>query len=133
MPELFNERDLTDAVDELATLPFFPHESRGAVMIMLRRMCPHRAALRWLTGQVVNHVDQWPGIAELRGILCSRYDPADGIDQWSSLPGYRAEDAEMRHIEEREQRLLEARQGELASESKAFIRQLAAGMGGNGG
>jgi len=99
MQDLFTEQDLADAVDELATLPYFPSESRGAIMTMLRRMCPSRTALRWLVSEAVNHLNKWPGMAELRGILCMRYDAADGIDQWSTLSGYRPEDGEMEHLE----------------------------------
>jgi hypothetical protein len=74
--DLFTEQDLVEAVGDLSTMPYFPEASRSAVMTLLRKMCPHRTALRWLVAEVVNHVGTWPGIAELRGILCSRYDPA---------------------------------------------------------
>jgi hypothetical protein len=67
-------------------------------MRYLAEMCPHREALRWLVRQVVNYAAKWPGLAEVRGILCTRYDPADGIDGYSTIPGYRADDAEMRYI-----------------------------------
>ncbi|MGA8594465.1 MAG: hypothetical protein WB676_06945, partial [Bryobacteraceae bacterium] len=66
----------------------------------------------------------WPGLAELRGILCSRYDPADGIDQWSTLPGYRADDAEMKHLEAHER--LQANQ-QIAPESRRILKRLTAG------
>ena len=71
----------------------------------------------------MNHVGSWPGLAELRGILCSRYDAADGIDQWSTLPGYRADDAEMKHLEAHE-RVQADRQ--LAPESRRMLAGLAA-------
>lgn len=119
--DLFTEQDLIEAVDDLGTMPYFPVESRGSVMNLLRRMCPTRTALRWLVAEVINHVDKWPGLAELRAILCSRYDPADGIDQWSSLPGYRADDAEMKHLEEHE-RFQADRQ--LAAEPRQILKRL---------
>ena len=121
--DLFTEQDLIQAVDDLATVPFFPSESRGSVMTQLRRMCPHRTALRWLVAEVVNHVGSWPGLAELRGILCSRYDAADGIDQWSTLPGYRGDDAEMKQLEAHE--CLQANQ-QIAPQSRRMLAGLAA-------
>jgi hypothetical protein len=123
--DLFTENDLSEAVEDLAMLPFFPAESRAAVMTLLRKMCPHRTALRWLVAEAVNHVAKWPGPAELRGILCSHYDAADGIDQWSSLPGYRAEDAEMKHLEAHEQ--IQANQ-DIRGESREILKRLTDGV-----
>ena len=123
MQDLFTEQDLVDAVDELAMLPFFPGESRGAVMTLLRKLCPHRTALRWLVAEAVNHCEKWPGPAELRGILCTRWTPADRVDHWSTLPGYRAEDQEAKHYERHEQ--LTSGQA-LSDEARQFL-QLAAG------
>jgi hypothetical protein len=115
---LFTEQDLIEAVDDLSTMPYFPAEARGAVLTMLRKMCPTRTALKWLIAEAVNHVDRWPGMAELRGILCTRHTPADGIDQWSSLPGYRAKDAEAKHYEHHEQ----LKSGELCDEARQLLR-----------
>ena len=123
MQDLFTERDLVDAVDELATMPFFPTESRGAVMALLGKMCPHRTALRWLVAEAVNHCGKWPGMAELRGILCTRFDAADGVEHWSTLPGYRAEDAEAKHYERHEQ---VTSGGALCDETRQFLQLAAA-------
>ena len=119
--EKFTLDDLNRACDHLATLPYFPKEARGPVMTALRRMCPHKRALEWLVEEVVNHVPSWPGLAELRGILCSRFDPADGIDHWATLPGYRAEDAEAKYLLAHEER----KQSEVTeSAGNDFLRQL---------
>jgi hypothetical protein len=91
-------RALADACDDFATMPYWSEAARASVMRYLAEMCPHREALRWLVRQVVNYAAKWPGLAEVRGILCQRYDPADGIDGYSTIPGYRADDAEMRYI-----------------------------------
>lgn len=123
--DLFTEQNLVDAVDELATLPYFPGDERGVVMMRLRRMCPTRTALQWLVDETMNHLDRWPGLAELRGILCTRYTPADGIDHWSTLPGYRAQDAEARFLEGHEQLKL---QGPPCEEARAMLKQLAHGL-----
>ena len=121
--DLFSELDLAEAVDELATIPFFPTEIRGTVMALLGKMCPHRTALRWLVTEAVNHCGKWPGMAELRGILCTRYDASDGVEHWSTLPGYRAEDQEAKHYEQHEQ--LKAG-GTLSDESRQLLRLAAA-------
>jgi hypothetical protein len=110
-------RALADAADDLASMPYWIEASRASVMRYLAEMCPHREALHWLVRTVVNHVGTWPGVAELRGILCTRYDPADRIDGDSTIPGFRPEDAEMRY------RLREAESyAALPSSSEALAR-----------
>jgi hypothetical protein len=127
-------KDLELACDEFAMLEYWRSEMRPAVMKLLANMCPNPKALRWLTAEVVNHVGKWPGPAELRGLLCTRYDPADGIDQWCSLPGYTAQDAEAKSIAEHEQRKMqESIGGYVADESKEMVRQLGAGLKAIGG
>jgi hypothetical protein len=118
--------DLETACNDLAMLTFFPHDARASVMILLRNICPHKRALKWLVAELVNHVGKWPGPAEVRGLLCSRFDPADGIDQWCSLPGYTAEEFETKHLERHAQ--LTKAKGFIAGESKEMIRQLKAGL-----
>ena len=56
-----------------------------------------------LVAELVNHVGEWPGPAEVRGLLCTRYDAADRIDAYCNLPGYRAADCEARSLTEHEQ------------------------------
>lgn len=114
MADLMTEKDLQEAVEDLSMLPYFPTEARGAVMRQLAKMCPHKTALKWLISQVVDRVGKWPGPSELRGILCSRYDSADGIDVWSTLPGYTPADGEARSIAEHEQRLVASRDDKQA-------------------
>jgi hypothetical protein len=96
-------QDLEDAVNDLSMMPYFPTESRAAVMSFLLRICPHRTALQWLVSEAVNRVPKWPGPAELRGLLCTRYDAADGVDGYCSLPGYSAAEMEAKAIERHEQ------------------------------
>jgi hypothetical protein len=117
--------DLEQACDDLAMMPFFPMESRASVMMLLGRMVPHRPALDWLIGECVNKLERWPGPKELRGVLCTRYDPADGVDVWCSLPGYRASDGEAQHLERHEQ--LKAG-SYIAGEAGNYVSQLAAGL-----
>ena len=114
--EKFSQRDLDQALDDLAMLRYFPSDTRASVMHLLAKICPHREALEWLVGELVNHVGEWPGPAEVRGLLCTRYDAADGIDGWCNLPGYRAEDYESRHLAEHDQRKTQERIGGSVSE-----------------
>src|SRR5579883_3447356 len=118
--EPFTAEDLTKAADDLSMLPYFPHEARASVIALLARMCPHRRALKWLVSEVINHVAKWPGPAELRGLLCTRFEPRDGVDQWCSLPGYTAEEAYARHLEQHYQ--LTRADGYLAEEAKQILR-----------
>ena len=89
-------------------------------MTELRRMCPSRTALDWLVREAVTHVRVWPGLAELRGILCTRYDAADGIDQWSTLPGYCAQDAEARFLDGHD--AAKANEQQIANESRQLLQ-----------
>jgi len=124
--EKFTINDLERAADDLSMLAYFPHEARASVMTLLRNMCPHKHALKWLVSELVNHVGKWPGPAEVRGLLCTRFDPADGIDQWCSLPGYTAEEAEARHYDQHLQ--LTKAEGWIAEEATDFVKQLAGKM-----
>lgn len=120
--EPFTPRDLEAACDDLAMLEYFPRDSRASVMNLLRTICPHRRALKWLVSELINHVGKWPGPADVRGLLCLRFDPADGVDQWCTLPGYTAEEQEAKHLERHKQ--LKEAEGYIAEESKEILRQL---------
>lgn len=114
---MFTKRDLELACDQLSMMPFFPSEARGAVMHLLAKMCPHRQSLDWLVAECVNHVERWPGPAELRGLLCTRFDAADGVDAYCNLPGYTAAEMEARHI---------ARQADSRELDAARLREIGA-------
>jgi hypothetical protein len=68
-------------------------------------MCPHVEALEWLVAELVNHVGEWPGPANVRSLLCQRCKPADGIETGCGIPGYTPEDCEARAISEHQGRL----------------------------
>lgn len=111
-------------------LEYFPRDSRAAIMHLMAAMCPHREALRWLISEMVNHVGKWPGPADFRGLLCTRYEPADGIDQWCSLPGYRPFDSESKCLAEHEQRKIQEKVGGyvLDEESRELVKKLNRGV-----
>lgn len=103
MDEKYTNQDLDAALDDMEMLKYFPKEARASVKLLFIRMIPHRRALIWLTRELVDHVGEWPGPAEVRGLLCTRYDAADGIDQRCSLPGFTAEENYQRHLEQHQQ------------------------------
>lgn len=105
MPEKFNEKDLERACDDLAMLPYFPSESRQSVMRLLALMCPHKEALLWVVAEAVSRAPKWPGPTELRGLLCTRYDAADGKDQpFCSIPGFTPSEMEAKYLAKHEER-----------------------------
>jgi hypothetical protein len=119
-------QDLEDAFDQLRLMEFPPPEgSRAVLMNALDSMCPHKRALEWLISELVNRVSKWPGLAEVRGLLCRRFDAKDGIDRpWCSLPGYTNEEAEAKHFEEHKQ--LTKAEGYIADEVRDMLRLTAA-------
>lgn len=99
--ENFNARDLEIAIEELAMCKYFPSEAgtQAAIMRLLARIVPHKEALMWLVRTFADRIGQWHGPQELRAILCTRYRPADGIEAYSAIVGFTANDQEMAYIE----------------------------------
>lgn len=124
--EKFTLDDLNIACDDLATIPYFPTSSRASVIVQLGRMCPHKRALEWLTSTAVARCKQWPGMSELRGLLCSRFDAADGLDEPTcSIPGFSAEEQEARFLERHEE-IKQLANKPVAPESRELVRRLLA-------
>lgn len=99
----FTRAELADAIANLGMCKYFPSSetARAAVKLLLAKMCPHKEALDWLIDTVVNKLGEWPGPAELRGILCTRFDPQDGV--WfdcKTTVGFRPLDAFDRQMDE---------------------------------
>lgn len=97
----FNESDLRRANSRLAMLQYYPTDpmTQAAIQELLAKMCPSLEALEWLTNTMVNRVGTWKGSLELRGALCWRYRPDDGVEANCSLPGFRPEDGEQISLE----------------------------------
>jgi hypothetical protein len=83
-------------------MKFFPADpgAWAALAELLAKICPHREALEWLVTTLQNRVAEWPGAHAIRGLLCTRYEPDDGIDEYCTIPGFRPEDCEARHYEQ---------------------------------
>lgn len=101
-------------------LKYWPSDpaTRAEIGGLLARMVPHREALQWLVRVMVDRIGEWPGPAELRALLCTRYRPADGIERDCSIPGYRPQDYEAQAIE----RHIALKAGAIAPASLEIVR-----------
>lgn len=90
--------EITKAVRKLSILKFFPagDAERETLMEILDEMVGESAQLSWLVSVMVNQVGEWLGPKELRGVFCTRFKPLDGIEVWSTIPGFTAMDSESR-------------------------------------
>ena len=125
--------EILRAVENMAEIvPFFPKGERAQAMIseLIGQFVNTREELDWLTLTACGHIRDWEksgGIAELRGLFCSRFRPADGIGAYSRTPGFTAEDFEAQfqsqQIEENSARFEAYRREALnapAEDRKAF-------------
>lgn len=120
----FTPKDLEMACAKLSTIPYFQVVNWAAVMDELRKMCPHYDALRFVVDTAVARCKQWPGMSELRGLLCSKFDAADGIDEPNcSIPGFTAEENEAKYLASHDS--IKA-QSQLPVPEMGTIRQIAA-------
>lgn len=101
MSEEFNRRDLDRAADKLKTIPYYPADggAQAAICEFVAKICPSREALCWLVDRLCETARAWPGLAEVRGLLCWKFRPNDGIEAECSLPGFSPADGERLSIE----------------------------------
>lgn len=94
-------RDANTAVARLAVLTYYPQEpvARAEIARMLLKMVNTTEQLEWLVQTFVNHIGTWPGAKELRGVFCTQFKPADGIEESSTLAGFTALDSESGYLE----------------------------------
>lgn len=97
--------DLENALDRLKLMKYFPSDpgAQAALQELLAHICPHREALEWLVFTLINQVPEWPGSHAIRGLLCTKYDAADGIDADCTIPGFRPQDYEARTYDAHQQ------------------------------
>lgn len=79
--------ELGSKVLEWSALRFFPadREGRNAITKAVVAMAGSAERAVWIVDQVLAITNDWPGIAEVRGIFCLRFKPADGISWFSEL------------------------------------------------
>jgi hypothetical protein len=95
---------IIDAVMALSMIPFAPQkpDQHEQLMIALAAFADKPDALKWTVGIAVANWHQWLGIAELRGIYCSRFKPADGIEADAmETPGFTPGDNETAYLMDR--------------------------------
>jgi hypothetical protein len=90
------QEQIAEAVEELAAIPFFPSEpgARFAVMRAMEKFVSGASELRWLIDTAVGAMREWRGVAEVRGLYCVRFRPADGKGEACMIPGFTAGDIE---------------------------------------
>ncbi len=86
-------------VEELDALVYFPQVPPRARLLIAEEIVrmiggadlffrgqPHspRMRLNWLAGELLLRVGKWEGVQEMRGVYCSVFKPADGVDVYSS-------------------------------------------------
>ena len=97
------DRSIIAAVDEMAMLKYFPADAagRGTIMWLLRRIATEPHEVAWLARTMVDRVGEWQGPVELRGVFCTRFKPADGVEaDCQTSVGFRPADGELRSLTE---------------------------------
>ena len=87
--------DVAKAITAMGqVIPFFPTEDLAVEIIQrsIEAMVSTREQLEWLTKVACNTMKRF-SLAELRGIFCSRYAPADGLYAAAETPGFTPEEA----------------------------------------
>jgi hypothetical protein len=77
----------SELVGELSLMKFFPADenARVALVRIVCEMAENDDQVRWLVRRMLNLYNEWPGPRELRACFCSKFRPADGIHQYSSV------------------------------------------------
>ena len=90
-------RQIAEAVEQMAMLQYFPSDAsaRKGIMHLLAAIVDRAERLQWLVDAMVNHIGTWYGPVELRGVYCTRFRPADGIEAYCiQSAGFTAMDIE---------------------------------------
>jgi hypothetical protein len=92
---------IIDAVRAMSSIPFFPKEeyAQRAIMSEIAKFADRPERVDWLASAALRSMREWRGVAELRGMYCTRFKPADGYDEYCSVPGFSANDCEAAYIE----------------------------------
>ncbi len=87
---------LASAATQLSLMKYFPagDAQRTLIAALLGRLASNKQQLDWLVSALLNHVPEWPGPMEVRGLFCTRYKPADGKEANCSLAGFTADEIE---------------------------------------
>lgn len=69
---------------------YFPADAdtRELIALSLKSFVRSAGELKWLAHLASNVMAEWNGLAELRGLYCTRFRPVDGIEAMTSIRGY---------------------------------------------
>jgi hypothetical protein len=85
---------------KLFLIPYYPRENHTDVLEEIAAFADRADALEWLI-LAASRLKQWPGVGELRGLYCTRFKPADGIEADCTLPGHRPAEIEAENLSRR--------------------------------
>lgn len=115
--------DVVKNVDVMShIIPFFPSNELSKLLLaqIIHKFVNTADELSWLVVTACNNMRDWDrsgGVVELRGIFCTKFSPADGIQTHSTSAGFSSEDCEARALEleikENERRFQEYQQQAL--------------------
>jgi hypothetical protein len=106
--QALSQQDIIEFAEAMGAVQFFPKEPGAKVEIMrvVERMVSTKGQLTWLLRTMVDRVGKWYGPTELRGVFCTKFDPADGVQAWcKETPQFTGSALEEQYI----QRELESR------------------------
>lgn len=85
------------------TLKFFPSDPDARIGIAeeLAVMARDEEQIRWLVGRLPKLFEAWPAMHEVRAVFCSKFQPRDGIEVYSTayVDGIPAERESLKQIE----------------------------------
>ncbi len=76
------------AISIFSLMKFFPGSDPNVIagfMELLGDMCETDAQVLWLAKRTVQLHNEWPGVQEVRAVLCSKFSPRDGIECYSGV------------------------------------------------
>jgi hypothetical protein len=102
---MIRESEAANAVQRMTALQYFPttEAAHAEIMDMLLEMVSEPEHLEWLLRTMRDQVGKWHGTKELRGVLCTKFAPRDGIEAYSELPGFTPADIERENLTEHKQ------------------------------
>lgn len=79
---MISNHAIESALDDLATMPFFPAGlgPRTKIGEEIEALCSTDEQALWLGHRVATLYAKWPGLHELRAVLCSKFRPRSGKD-----------------------------------------------------
>ena len=87
MKETLDLVRVTKLISKLGgTMKYFPgdDDARLGIIEQVGGMCSTEDQVEWLVNRMPKLYADWPGMGEMRAVLCSKYKPKDGCESYSS-------------------------------------------------